>query len=71
MSVSTFKPKKEQVDARLYPAVVKLLDTILQSLGQMRNLSVVDESADLASAVEARLSFTKAQRLVSHRGNRP
>ncbi|OJA13896.1 hypothetical protein AZE42_09666 [Rhizopogon vesiculosus] len=56
------KPKKEQVDARLYPAVVKLLDTVIQSLTQMRNLSIVDESPDLASAVEARLTFTKAKR---------
>ncbi|KAH7926186.1 hypothetical protein BV22DRAFT_373123 [Leucogyrophana mollusca] len=56
------KSKKEQVDARLYPAVVKLLDTVVQSLTQMRNLSIVDESPDLASAVEARLTFTKARR---------
>ncbi|KAH7908210.1 hypothetical protein BJ138DRAFT_1091707 [Hygrophoropsis aurantiaca] len=54
--------KKEQVDARLYPAVVKLLDTVVQSLTQMRNLSIVDESPDLAAAVEARLTFTKARR---------
>ncbi|OBZ80024.1 Signal recognition particle subunit SRP68 [Grifola frondosa] len=56
------KPRKEQVDARLFPAVVKLLDTIIQSLNQMRTLTIVDESPDLASAVEARLSFTKARR---------
>ncbi|KAJ6519230.1 hypothetical protein C8R45DRAFT_15527 [Mycena sanguinolenta] len=51
-----------EVDSRLFPAVVKLLDTVLQSLNQMRALSVVDDSPDLASAVEARLSFTKARR---------
>lgn len=56
------KPKKEHVDARLYPAVVKLLDTVIQGLAQMRSLSIVDESPDLASAVEARLTFTKARR---------
>ncbi|CCL99638.1 uncharacterized protein FIBRA_01658 [Fibroporia radiculosa] len=56
------KPHKERVDARLFPAVVKLLDTIIQSLDQMRTLTVVDESPDLASAVETRLSFTKARR---------
>ncbi|KAG1908575.1 uncharacterized protein F5891DRAFT_19672 [Suillus fuscotomentosus] len=56
------KPKKEHVDARLYPAVVKLLDTVIQGLAQMRNLSIVDESPDLAAAVEARLTFTKARR---------
>ncbi|KAH7883995.1 hypothetical protein F5I97DRAFT_1897342 [Phlebopus sp. FC_14] len=54
--------KTEQVDARLYPAIVKLLETVLQSLTQMRNLSIVDESLDLASAVEARITFTKARR---------
>jgi signal recognition particle subunit SRP68 len=61
-TLSTLKPKKEQVDARLYPAVVKLLDTILQSLSQMRNLSIIDEGPDFASAVEARLLYTKARR---------
>jgi signal recognition particle subunit SRP68 len=50
------------VDHRVAPAVVKLLDTILQSLNQMRSLSVVDESADLTMAIEARLSFSKARR---------
>ncbi|TFK38609.1 hypothetical protein BDQ12DRAFT_630330 [Crucibulum laeve] len=54
--------KPEQVDSRLYPAVVKLLDTVLQSLTQMRTLSIVDDSPDLASAVEARISFTKTRR---------
>ncbi|THU88457.1 hypothetical protein K435DRAFT_782041 [Dendrothele bispora CBS 962.96] len=50
------------VDSRLFPAVVKLLDTNLQSLNQMRTLSIVDDSPDLASAVDARISYTKAQR---------
>lgn len=49
-------------DARLYPAVLKLLDTVLQSFTQMRNLSIVDESQDLASGIEARLSTIKARR---------
>ncbi|KAI8983213.1 hypothetical protein BD414DRAFT_490269 [Trametes punicea] len=56
------KARKVQVDARLYPAIVKLLDSVLQSLEQMRTLTIVDESPDLASAVEARLAFTKARR---------
>lgn len=67
-STSTPKSKPGQVDSRLYPAVVKLLDTVLQSLNQMRTLSIVDDSPDLASAVEARLTFTKARRSFdSHR----
>lgn len=52
----------EQVDARLYPAVVKLLETVVQSLRQMRNLSIVDESPDLAAAIEARATYTRARR---------
>ncbi|KAI0353139.1 hypothetical protein OH77DRAFT_1505453 [Trametes cingulata] len=56
------KARKVQVDARLYPAIVKLLDSVLQSLEQMRTLTIVDESPDLASAVEARLAYTKARR---------
>lgn len=62
---STSKHKQEPLDSRLYPAVVKLLDTIIQSLNQMRTLSIVDDNADLASAVEARVSFTKARRFVT------
>ncbi|KAG6869031.1 hypothetical protein C0993_004704 [Termitomyces sp. T159_Od127] len=54
--------KAGQVDSRLYPAVIKLLDTVLQSLDQMRALSIVDDSPDLASAVEARISYTQARR---------
>ncbi|KAH9938962.1 uncharacterized protein BXZ73DRAFT_89066 [Epithele typhae] len=54
--------RKVQVDSRLFPAIVKLLDTALQSLEQMRTLSIVDDSPDLATAVDARLAFTKARR---------
>jgi signal recognition particle subunit SRP68 len=54
--------KAGAVDARLYPAVVKLLDTILQSLDQMRALPLVDENPDLAAAVDVRVAYTKARR---------
>ncbi|CAE7075579.1 unnamed protein product [Rhizoctonia solani] len=47
----------QAVDHRVAPAVVKLLDTVLQSLNQMRSLSVVDESADLTMAIEGRLAL--------------
>ncbi|TFY79823.1 hypothetical protein EWM64_g4187 [Hericium alpestre] len=56
------KSQKEQVDSRLFPALVKLLDTALQSLNQMRVLAIVDDSPDLASAVDARIAFTNARR---------
>lgn len=59
---SHFVSQAAPVDSRLYPAVVKLLDTVLQSLTQMRTLSIVDDSPDLASAVEARTSLVNAQR---------
>ena len=56
------KPVKEHVDGRLFPAVVKLLDTVIQSLTQMRTLSIVDDSPDLATAVDIRISFSKAKK---------
>jgi signal recognition particle subunit SRP68 len=52
------------MDARIYPALIKLFDTVLQSLEQMRPLSIVDDSPDLASAVEARNAYTKTQKYV-------
>ena len=54
--------ENDSTDARVNPAVVKLLDTVLQSLTHMRSLSVVDESPDLGNAIEARLAFTKGRR---------
>jgi len=59
---SSKSQKGTSVDTRLYPAIVKLFDTILQSLNQMRTLSIVDESPDLAAAVDSRVSFTNARR---------
>ncbi|TDL15845.1 hypothetical protein BD410DRAFT_795986 [Rickenella mellea] len=58
------KQQEEGHDVRINPAVVKLLDTVLQSLTQMRTLNVVDESPDLANAVEARVAFTKTRRCI-------
>lgn len=54
--------KVGRVDARLYPAVVKLLDSALQSLEQMRSLTIVEDSPDLASAIDGRIFYTKARR---------
>lgn len=61
-SIAKVRRSAEKVDSRLYPAVVKLLDTVLQSLEQMRTLSIVDESADITSAVDARIAYIKGQR---------
>jgi len=49
-------------DPRVFPAVVKIFDTVLQSLTQMRGLTIVDESPDVSSATEARIAFIKSQR---------
>lgn len=52
-------------DPRLNPGLVKLFDTILQSLEQMRTLSIVDESPELVPLVEGKLAFSKARRCVA------
>ncbi|KAJ7601093.1 hypothetical protein C8J56DRAFT_767702 [Mycena floridula] len=49
-------------DPRVLPAILKLLSTVIQSLTQMRALSIVDDAPDLASTVEARITFTRARR---------
>lgn len=49
-------------DPRVNPAVVKIYDTVLQNLNQMRTLTIVDESADVAAATEARIAYIKASR---------
>jgi len=53
---------KAEIDNRLFPAIVKLLDTVIQSLAQMRTLNIVDDNPELASAIDARLSLTKGRR---------
>lgn len=56
------KEREPAADPRINPGLVKLYDTILQSLEQMRNLSIVDESIDLVPSVESRLTFSRAKR---------
>ncbi|KIY64516.1 hypothetical protein CYLTODRAFT_457145 [Cylindrobasidium torrendii FP15055 ss-10] len=53
---------KDVRDGRVYSAVVKLYDAIMQSLNQMRILSIVDDNPDLSAGVDARIAFTKAER---------
>ena len=59
------KDNESAADPRINPGLVKLYDTILQSLEQMRNLSIVDETIDLVPSVESRLAFSKARRYIS------
>ena len=55
--------RMNQLRAKTYPILVKLLDSILQSLDQLRELDVVEEdSADLAGKVDAKIAFDKARR---------
>ena len=56
------KLPSQPVDGRLYPAVVKMLDTIVQSLTQMRTLSIVDDSPGVSAIVDAKLFYSKARR---------
>lgn len=59
---TTPPPSQEKEDPRVNPAVVKLYDTVLQNLNQMRTLTVVDESTDVAAATDARIAFIRAAR---------
>lgn len=53
--------KRKRVKA--YPAIIKLLDGILQSLEQIRELSIVEEdSEDLVGMVDAKIANDKARR---------
>lgn len=61
-AVADRKMATPQTDPRVYPAVIKTLDTVLQSLDQMRTLSITDESTNIASALDVRISYTKAKR---------
>lgn len=57
--------KNKQGGLQHLPNVLKLLDGILQSLQQARNLQIVEEDVfDLAEQVENRLSLEKARRCV-------
>lgn len=49
--------------AKTYPILIKLLDGILQSLEQLRELDVVEEDGrDLAGRVDCTIAFDKARR---------
>jgi signal recognition particle subunit SRP68 len=49
-------------DPRVNPAVVKIYDSILQTLNQMKTLTIVDESQDVAAATEARIAYIRGAR---------
>jgi signal recognition particle subunit SRP68 len=52
--------------AKTFPVLIKLLESILQSLEQLRELDIVeDDSEDLAGIVDCKLAFDKSQRCAS------
>lgn len=56
--------KIRRLRAKAYPGLVKVFDTILLSLEAMRDMEVVEQDDELASTVEARIAFVRAQRCV-------
>lgn len=56
--------KIRRLRAKAYPGLVKVFDTILLSLEAMRDKEVVEQDDELASTVEARIAFVRAQRCV-------
>lgn len=49
--------------ARTYPMLIKLLDSVLQSLEQLRDLDIVEQdSMDLPNQVDTKLAYNKARR---------
>ncbi|KAM0790647.1 hypothetical protein ACM66B_004507 [Microbotryomycetes sp. NB124-2] len=48
--------------ARMYPSIVKLYDSVIQSLEQMRDLEAVEQDGELATKVEARIASARASR---------
>ncbi|BGO93770.1 hypothetical protein NBRC10512_004559 [Rhodotorula toruloides] len=54
--------KIRRLRAKAYPGLVKVFDTILLSLEAMRDKEVVEQDDELASTVEARIAFVRAQR---------
>lgn len=62
---STSTKNQTPTDPRLHPALIKLLDAILQSLAQMHSLSIVDDSPELCERVERRVEVVKGRRCLS------
>ncbi|BGP02174.1 signal recognition particle subunit SRP68 [Rhodotorula toruloides] len=54
--------KTRRLLAKTYPGLVKVFDTILLSLEAMRDMEVVEQDDELASTVESRIAFVRAQR---------
>ncbi|GAA5873588.1 hypothetical protein JCM8547_005624 [Rhodosporidiobolus lusitaniae] len=54
--------KIHRLRAKAYPGLVKVYDGILLSLESMRDMEVVEQDDELATTVEARIAFIRAER---------
>jgi signal recognition particle subunit SRP68 len=56
--------KIRRLRTKAYPGIVKVYDTVLLSLESMRDMEIVGQDDELATKVEARIEYTRAQRFV-------
>ncbi|GAA6024403.1 hypothetical protein JCM11491_003540 [Sporobolomyces phaffii] len=56
--------KIKRLRKKAYPGLVKVYDTVLLSLESMRDMEAVAQDDELATKVEARIEFVRAQRSV-------
>lgn len=54
--------KIKRLRAKVYPGLIKVFDTILLSFEGMRDMEAVEQDDDLATLVEARISYVGALR---------
>ncbi|EJT98886.1 hypothetical protein DACRYDRAFT_118202 [Dacryopinax primogenitus] len=60
---NTTKEQSTEPDDRTCLAIIRNLDSVLQSLEQMRELAVVQESLVVGEGIEGRIAFTRAKRI--------
>ena len=56
--------KIKRLQAKVYPGLVKVFDTILLSFESMRDMEAVEQDDELATLVDARIAYIRAQRCV-------
>ena len=54
--------KIKRLQAKVYPGLVKVFDTILLSFESMRDMEAVEQDDELATLVDARIAYIRAQR---------
>ncbi|GAA5897687.1 uncharacterized protein JCM6883_006784 [Sporobolomyces salmoneus] len=58
------KDKIKRLRTKAYPGIVKVYDTVLLSLETMQEMEIVAQDDELATKVEARIEFVRAQRAI-------